>query len=116
MIELPAVVGVIGTLLVIASALGAIAATFRTATLRSTISDQQASNSALRERVEVAEAEISKLEAEVGGLRAMNREMAATLTGASQLADIAHAQVNFAEASDRRHKEIVAMLVDLRRP
>ena len=120
MIEVPSAVGLLGTLLVIAAALGAIAATFRTSTLRNTIGDQKQSIDALETRVRLAEEGETRanircdtLEAQVGALKEANSALASTITGATKLTDIARAQVEFANLADQRHSEIVSLLAQL---
>ncbi len=117
MITLPGAVALIGGILVIASALGSLALGTRTSILRSTITDQGLAIDALKERTEAterSEAECLRrqdiLEEKLAVQRELNSTLAATITGASDLAAIAAAQVEASREAIAHHAEIVALL------
>lgn len=108
---------VLGSVLVVAAAVGALIAGVRTGILRSTVSDQQNAISGLRERVQVAEdaenscvARMDVLEATLSSQKQANQQMAASITGATELSKIVDAQVEAGRQSTERHAEIILLL------
>ncbi len=119
MITLPGAVALIGGILVIASALGALIAGTRTSILRSTITDQSNAIGALEKRAEASERAEEEclhrqdvLDAKLTLQRELNATLATTLTGAADLAGIAAAQVESARQANGHHAEIIAMLAE----
>ncbi len=109
--DVPGAVTLLGGLLVLASALGAIIAGTRTGTLRATVTDQQAAIAALKELVEVTRMEASQDRAGLEEQRAANKVLTETLTGANEIAHILALQVEAAKTANDNHSEIMKLLV-----